>query len=279
MKDLIQKKLESYSCKNSDDEENAIKEITQEVALYALFKTGFFEKASFQGGTCLRILYGLDRFSEDLDFVLDQPDSDFSIQSYLDQVVPIMSVYGYNIEVTGKDRAHSTVKTRFLKDDSLIKMFSFQHYSAPSKKIKIKIEIDVHPPLNAKSEIKYCDFPIDFAVRAHDPSSLFAGKLHALLCRPYTKGRDWYDLTWYVARKTPVNLALLSSALHQMGPFKEQSPSIDLDWVKKHLTTKIDDTDWTQAKEDVRRFVRPEKLETLDLWSKDFFMSKVDKLF
>jgi len=278
MTDLIQKKLESYFSRNHEEEENAIKEITQEVALYGLFKAGFFEKASFQGGTCLRILYGLDRFSEDLDFALDRPDPSFSLQPYLDHAVSVMKVYGYQIEISGRDKTDSNVKMRFLKDDSMINMLSFRHQSEPSKKIKIKIEIDVNPPQGSKSEIRYCDFPIDFTVKAHEPSSLFSGKIHALLCRPYVKGRDWYDFAWYVSRRTEINLPFLSSALQQMGPFKDQGSVIDLVWVKTQLSSRIESMNWSQARDDVRRFVKPEKLEVLELWGKEFFLSKVDKL-
>ena len=81
--EMIQQKLLSYNSQTLLEEENALKEIAQEIALMSLSRTGFFRVAAFQGGTCLRILYGLERFSEDLDFVLDMPDKKFNWDIYI----------------------------------------------------------------------------------------------------------------------------------------------------------------------------------------------------
>ena len=111
-----------------------------------------------------------------------------------------------------------------------------------------------------------------------DPPSLFAGKLHALFCREYLKGRDWYDFIWYTARKTPANYPLLSAAMTQTGPWKGQHVVADRDWCVGHLRAKIEATDWKQAREDVRRFVKPGELPSLDLWGREFFLTQADKL-
>ena len=277
MKDVIQSKLESFNCQSSEEEENALKEITQEVALYALQKTGFFEEARFQGGTCLRIIYGLDRFSEDFDFALASPNSDFNLESYIQPAAKIMATYGYNMEVSGKDR-NSSVLSRFLKDDSIKKLISFQHYANDRRKIRIKVEIDINPPAGAKDQIAYVDFPTDFSISAHDLPSLFAGKCHALLCRDYTKGRDWYDFSWYVSKGIKPNITLLSSALFQTGPW--QGKALDLnEALEDILFARIKEIDWQEAARDVARFLKPDKRETTLLWSEAFFKSKLQKLF
>ena len=279
MKDLIQQRLDTYQSKTVEDEENALKEITQEVALYALAESGFFQKASFQGGTCLRIIHGLDRYSEDLDFCLNAPDPNFNIATYLDQATTLMNTYGYAIEISGKDRADSSVQMRFFKDDSIKLLLGLNHLSDVKKKIKIKIEIDTNPPAAAEIAPAFVDFPMDFSVNAHNISTLFAGKCHALLCREYTKGRDWYDLSWYAAQKATVNFSYLSNALYQVGPWPNQEIDINAEWLQKQLLKKIEQVDWPAAVADVFRFVPADKSLTLKLWSGEFFASRVKKIF
>jgi predicted nucleotidyltransferase component of viral defense system len=278
MNDLIQDKLKTYNCETKEDEENAIKEITQEVALSGLQKAGFFEKADFQGGTCLRIIHGLDRFSEDLDFVLRTPDSTFDLNIYLQKVIKTMNVFGYEIEVAGGYKADSNVKSRFLKDDSIKKLLNFKHGIDLRKKIQIKIEVDINPLLGAKSESNYLDFPTDLMITTHDLPSLLAGKCHALLCRPYVKGRDWYDFLWYISKGTVINLEMLQNAINQQGPWKNENLIISDSWLKDELEKKVKSLDWGNVKEDVARFLKPDKKETLKLWSEKFFLQKTGKL-
>lgn len=277
MNDVIADKLKTYGCETSEDLENALKEITQEVVLYALSNTDFFEKASFQGGTCLRVVHHLDRFSEDLDFVLNEPNPDFELAPYLDVVVNIMEVYGYRIEISGKDKANNNIKTRFLKDDSILKIVNLEHYSNTRKKIRIKLELDTNPPFGAKEETKYLDFPIDYSILTQNLPSLLAGKCHALLCRNFVKGRDWYDYCWYVAKGTTLNFNLLEHAIDQHGPWKNQNISLTHEWLKEKLIKKIYSLHWEDVKKDVSRFLKPEKQKTLDLWNKEFFRQKTEK--
>jgi hypothetical protein len=277
MKDVIQEKLESYECTTKEDEENAIKEITQELALYGLKEAGFFEKSSFQGGTCLRIIHGLDRFSEDLDFSLKQPDPDFDINPYLERAMEIMDVYGYKIEVSGEDKADNNVKTRFLKDDSIKKLLNFENTLDMRKKIQIKVEVDINPPKGAVDEANYLDFPIDFMVMTHDMSTLLSGKCHALLCRNYIKGRDWYDYLWYISKGTKINFEMFQEAINQLGPWKGQNVNVTSDWLQIQFEKKIRALDWIEVRKDVQRFLKPNKKETLKLWSEDFFIKKTKK--
>ncbi|MCO4755122.1 MAG: nucleotidyl transferase AbiEii/AbiGii toxin family protein [Bacteriovoracaceae bacterium] len=279
MKDIIQHRLDShYNLKTAEDELNALKEITQEVALYALYEVGFFEKACFMGGTCLRIIHSLDRFSEDLDFSTRRVDTLFKLDEYLEKAMDVMAPYGYALTIDEKDLTDRTVQSRFLKDDSIKKVLTFKHQQDNRLKIKIKVEVDTNPPLGASEKTEFIDFPEDFQILAYDLSSLMSGKLHALLCRPYAKGRDWYDYSWYVKNNCSPNLKLLENALNQLGPWKGKNIQVDEKFLKTSLMEKINSLNWSDVKADVRKFLPPEKVQTLDIWGPEFFANKVKKL-
>lgn len=278
MKDIIQRRLEKYNPSGQEEELNALKEITQEVALYSLYKAGFFQNACFLGGTSLRILHGLDRFSEDLDFSLWKPNQKFSLDNYLDKAMVYMNAYGYDLSFDKKDLSDKAVQSRFLKDDSIKNVLTFKHVQDTRSKIKIKIEIDTNPPVGADRTAENVNFPMDFPVAAYDLKSCMSGKIHALLCRPYLKGRDWYDLLWYISEGTSPNLVFLKNALFQLGPWKGIEIELNEKLIKDELQKKIVSIDWNETKVDVRKFLRPEKAETLDLWSIEFFEKKLLKL-
>ena len=168
----------------------------------------------------------------------------------------------------------------FVKDDSLgnLLRLNYKPTTGPARKLRIKLEVDTNPPAGASFETKYLDFPFPSAVCVFDLPSLFAGKIHALLCREYLKGRDWYDFIWYTARRTSVNHGLLSSALAQLGPWQGRQVRTDRDWCVRQLQSRIEATDWKQAREDVRRFVKPNELPSLDIWSREFFLAQCEKL-
>ncbi|MFH2115080.1 MAG: nucleotidyl transferase AbiEii/AbiGii toxin family protein [Spirochaetota bacterium] len=277
---LIQERLYSYKCTSVLEEEHAIREITQEAALAALGRTGFFKHGVFQGGTCLRILYGLNRFSEDLDFILNEPDPGFDLAPYLDSLSKELRAYGYEVEVTDRSRADIAVRKAFIKDDSVGKVLHLNHAgkTGPFRKICIKLEVDTNPPRGSRTEIKYLDFPFISSVTVQDKPSLFAGKIHALLCRSYIKGRDWYDFLWYTSQKNLINYAFLAAALNQQGPWKGQNIDVDLIWCKEALENAIKSLDWKKTADDVRRFVRTAELPSLDLWSAELFLSQLEKL-
>ena len=277
---MIQDRLDDYGCRSTLEEEQALREITQEVVLAGLGRTDFFQKAGLQGGTCLRIFYGLNRFSEDLDFASHVPDSSFVLQPYLKVLARELGAYGYRLEMDDRSGLDKAVRMAFLKDDSLgnLLQLAYRPATGPSRKLRIKLEVDTNPPAGASVEMKYLDFPFPSAVCIFDRPSLFAGKLHALLCREYLKGRDWYDFIWYTARKTPVNYVLLGCALKQLGPWQGQRLPVDRAWCVDQLRVKIEATDWARAREDVRRFVKPSEAPSLDLWSREFFMGQCDKL-
>lgn len=278
MKDIIQRRLEKYNPSGQDEELNALKEITQEVALYSLYKAGFFQNACFLGGTSLRILHGLDRFSEDLDFSLWKKDQKFSLDNYLDKAMVYMNAYGYDLSFDKKDLSDMAIQSRFIKDDSIKNVLTFKHVQDTRSKIKIKIEIDTNPPVGADKTAENVNFPMDFPVAAYDLKSCMSGKIHALLCRPYVKGRDWYDLLWYISESVSPNLVFLKNALFQMGPWKGIEIELDEKFIKDKLQEKIESLEWRDIKFDVRKFLKPEKAETLELWSTEFFTKKLLRL-
>ncbi|NQW45003.1 MAG: nucleotidyl transferase AbiEii/AbiGii toxin family protein [Deltaproteobacteria bacterium] len=250
-----------------------MKEITQELVLNSLYNSGFFKKAAFQGGTALRILHGLMRFSEDLDFALVEPDKKFDLNSYLSSMNTELRAFGYDVKIEGRSSANA-VQNTFLKDDSLGRLLKVQYPKSdgPKRALKIKLEVDTNPPAGAKTETKFLNFPINFSVTAHDVPSLFAGKSHALLCRDYIKGRDWFDFIWYVGQKAVPNFGFLSNALEQLGPWKGKLIKANIDWYGKEMSTRIKEVDWDKAKADVQRFLRPVDVKTLELWNEKFFL-------
>ncbi|MCK4883107.1 MAG: nucleotidyl transferase AbiEii/AbiGii toxin family protein [Candidatus Omnitrophica bacterium] len=274
---IIQQRLNFYQCQSAQEEEHALREITQEVALAALSRTEFFKHAVFHGGTSLRILYGLNRFSEDLDFMLRAPDLKFNLDMYLRGVVHEFEAYGYSIEIVDRSKAENPIKKAFLKDDSLGKVLQLGHILADKSmcKIRIKVEVDSNPPSGSGYENKFLDFPYVFSMTVQDLESLFAGKIHALLCREYTKGRDWYNFIWYAGRGALINFDFLAEALKQNGPWKGQQIKVDLEWCADALAKKIQQLDWDDAKRDVGRFIKPNELPSVELWGKELFLDRL----
>jgi len=276
--DLISTRLKRYTLNTAEDEENALKEILQEIALYSLSATHFFKHAAFQGGTALRILYQLPRFSEDLDFILKKPDKHFKWQPYLDQMTHAFKLFNIDATIEDRSQTEKAIQKLFIKDSSIGKIIDLRFKHHPHKKLLIKLEIDTHPPEGSHEEIKYLDFPMDYSIISQDLPSNFSGKCHALLCRSYVKGRDWFDFAWYMARETSVNFDFLSAALNQTGPWKNQKIRIQKPWLIQTLTEKIHTIDWEKTRLDVARFIYPEYQSSLQLWGNDFFMAKVHKL-
>lgn len=280
MIELIQKRLQEYKVSNAVEEEQAIKEIIQEIALYALWRADFFEVAAFQGGTSLRILHGLPRFSEDLDFILKEPDENFEWNGYLKKLLESFEEFGLKTDVVDKSKMERNLKMALLKDNSIANQLNLSFYrGSDDRKQKIKLEIDVNPPEGSGFEYSYLDFPADYEVCHQDLSSNFALKIHALLCRPYFKGRDWYDFSWYVKSGIQPNIKLLEAALIQVGPWKGQKPEVDELWIKEKLLAKVASINWDNAAKDVEHFLKPVERESLKLWNERFFTQKIEKLF
>jgi len=279
MIELIQRRLDSYKATGPVEDEQATREILQEVALYALWRAGFFEVAAFQGGTSLRILHGLPRFSEALDFILKEPDPDFDWNTYLEKMSGGLQEFGLQSEALDKSRMDQRVKKALLKDNSVSNQLDLALYRGhKDKKLTIKLEIDVNPPEGSGYDYSYLDFPLDFEVCHQDLSSNLSLKIHALLCRPWLKGRDWYDFNWYVKQGVQPNFTHLQGALYQYGPWEGQTLTIDKDWLISTLLEKVATVNWAEAAEDVARFLTAAERQSLRLWSERFFNKKVEDL-
>lgn len=286
MNNVIETMLEKYNPQNNNERENAIKEIIQEIALSGLSRGGFFEKAAFYGGTCLRIFYGLNRFSEDLDFALLERDTNFNLEEYFPALKKEFASYGLETDIESKSKnENTTVKSAFLKGNTIMLMLTFfpQSESAKSivsnKKIKIKFEIDTNNPLGGKTEFKYRMLPAPYEVRVFDKSTLFAGKIHAILCRDYknnVKGRDYYDYLFYVGKGSKFNLEYLKNKLKNTGGTIEKDELFNLETVKTLLKQKFEATDFDLAKEDVVNFISNK--ESLFSWKKELFIASLDEL-
>lgn len=279
MIELLQQRLDSYRATDPVTEQQATKEILQEVALYALWRAGFFEVAAFQGGTSLRILHQLPRFSEDLDFILKAPDPGFDWNPYLHKLIEVLQEFGLHSDVLDKSHMDQNVRKALLKDDSIGNQLNLSFYDGQAGSgITVKLEIDVNPPAGSGFDYAYLDFPLDYEVCFQDLPSNFALKLHALLCRPYLKGRDWYDFNWYVKQRIRPNLPHLQNALQQYGPWAGEEINVDDAWLSAALLEKIAAIDWTEAARDVERFLGPTERRSLALWSARFFSTKVEQL-
>lgn len=276
--DLIQKRLNTYHLTSKESELNAIKEILQEIALCALSRTDFFKVGAFMGGTCLRILHGLPRFSEDLDFSLLSPDLNFRWSPLLEQLSLEFSTYNLSLETKDRSEASDAVKRAFLKENSFGKILqlSYERNSGDSQKILIKLEVDTNPPAFAKTESLLVRFPFPFSVRTHDLPSLCSGKCLALLCREYDKGRDWFDFLWYVSQGIKPNFEMLTAGLKQHGPWKGTQIMANADFLLQALHQKVDSINWNAASNEVRPFLTPASAADVKNWNPEYFHNSVN---
>ena len=276
----VQDLLKRYECKTTDEHRHALREIIQEITLLGLSRAGFFREGAFYGGTALRIFHGLDRFSEDLDFSLDIPNTDFQIDAYTSSVRDELTAYGFEVRVERKEKAEdSPVQSAFIKDGTLVHLLKIASLTPPvsgvppNEQLKIKFEVDTDPPAEATYEVKYQLSPIPYSVRLYDLPSLFAGRLHAVLCRVWTnrvKGHDFYDYLWYLSHEVRLNLGHLEARMRQSGHWK-RSEALDGTQLRQLLVQRFTQVDFGQAAEDVRPFIRDPR--SLDLWSSEFFTS------
>lgn len=284
MNEAIKQMLKKYDCKSEQDYINALKEIFQEIALLGLWRAKFFEKAAFYGGSALRILYQLDRFSEDLDFTLLHPENNFDLSYYNKFIADELLSFGFKTEVVKKNKnIDSNIESAFIKADTKTQLLRI---AAPidhilkthrMQTIKIKMEVDINPPLKFSTEVKSLLQPIPFLVKSMTLPNLFAGKIHAILCRPWqkrVKGRDWYDFIWYLTQSVPVNLIHLTERLKQTRAWDKKN--LTKDDLMNLLTQKIKKTDFGQAKLDIIPFIKDPA--QVSLWSEDFFLSLLDHL-
>lgn len=273
----IEQMLNRYELHTIHDHENALKEIIQEIVLLGLWRSKFYEKAVFYGGSALRILYKLDRFSEDLDFSLIQPEKDFNIKKYLGAVQSELELWGFETSTEEKNKkVNSTIDSAFIKANTLIHLLKIDLNLKTHKNavIKIKLEIDQDPAIGFSSELKYHLHPIPFTVKTMALPSLFAGKMHALLCRTKRtniKGRDWYDLIWFVKNTIPCDLNYLANKMVQTGHM-DVSLKLTRKMLVEFICEKIKEIDFDMARKDVEPFIKNSgQRDELSLWSPAFF--------
>lgn len=285
MNTAVSQMISKYNCKSLEDHENALKEIIQQVALLGLWRAKFFERAAFYGGTALRIFYGMERFSEDLDFSLLAPDKKFNIARYCDFVKSELEGFGFTVDVQKKEKlAQSAVQSAFIKTGTVNNLIMIRTPEQIIKRvpvnrvIKVKMEVDIDPPAGFETEAKYLLQPIPFSVIVYKLPDLFAGKLHAVLCREWksrVKGRDWFDLVWYIGREVPVRLSHLEQRMRQTGHWGEDVP-LNRERLIELLNDKIDRVDFASAKKDVLLMIKD--ASSVEIWSKEFFRDVIQRL-
>ncbi len=276
--------LEKYTLKTSSDYENALKEIIQQATLVGLWRAGFFEYAAFYGGTALRIFYGLDRFSEDLDFTLLKQQSEFDFSKYFRAITEELLSLGFSIDIVEKEKQNrGNIESAFLKGDTETNILNvgapidILNMVPKGKLLKVKFEIDVNPPDIFRTENRFLLEPIPCSVKIISPSYLFAGKMHALLFRKWkerVKGRDWYDLVWFIKKEIPLNLEHLHKRINQSESNTKEK--FTKEKLKKIYFDSVDKLDIQKAKRDVIPFIK-NNLE-LDIWSKEFFCYLFEKI-
>jgi len=285
MHDAVARMLSKYDCESAEGYTHALREIMQEIALLGLWRSKFFEHAAFYGGTALRILYGLDRFSEDLDFSLLSPMRDFDLGRYGLALEEELRAFGFDVRVEQRNKVvASAVQSAFLKANTFNELLlitpdeSIVRGVPRGQVLKIKLEVDTDPPPGFFTESKYLLQPIPFAVRAYALPDLFAGKMHAVLCRKWknrVKGRDWYDLVWYAANHPELHLAHLEQRMRQSGHWRA-GQAMDESTFRALLRDRIEVLDVAQARSEVEPFVRHP--EALQIWSREFFHNVASRI-
>ena len=228
---------------------NVAREYLQARILAALQRAGAMTSLAFLGGTCLRFLYDLPRYSEDLDFT-QQGDPAKSLRDYAPSVLSGLTAENYQAEARIRD--HRVVHRALVRFPGLLHDIGLS--PDPSEVLAIRIEVDTNPPSGARTDITLVRRHTTLRLHHHDRASLMAGKLAAVLQRPWTKGRDLFDLSWYLANPQwpPPNLNHLNAALRQGGWEKE--PATPENW-KTIVRERIREIDWTRAVDDAGPFL------------------------
>src|SRR5476651_2459012 len=280
---MIKEWLETYQPSSQEEAKDALREIMQEIALAGLYRAGFFEKAAFYGGTGLSIFYGLDRFSEDLDFSLLAVEREFSLNKYQDAIVQEFKALGMDVSIREKQKTNQTnIDSAFLKSETIWKELVLegiipQNGMEQVANVKIKIEVDREPPLGFETEDKLLLKPFSFYVKCLTLPNLFAGKMHALLFRKWgenVKGRDWYDMEWYIRKGIPLNLNHFLIRAKDSGDWKKDT--ITEAEFRELLAKKIDTVKMDYVINDIKRFIQ--EANKLAIWSPKYFHDLVNNL-
>ncbi len=280
---MIKEWIAAYNPQNEEDVIAALREMMQEIALAGLSRTDFFEKAAFYGDTALRIFHDLDRYSEDLDFSLLEVDPKFSLEPYLLAIITEFEALGIHVSIREKIKKQQTaIESAFLKSETIWKELVLEDIVKQAgiqsnKNIKIKIEVDRRPPLGFNTEEKLLVRPFSFYVKCFDLPSLFAGKMHALLYRKWlnrVKGRDWYDMEWYIRKGVPLDIRHFLARAKETGDWTGNT--ISSDQILNLLNKKIDNISIESIKDDIIPFIKDDSI--LKIWSPEYFKDLIKKL-
>ena len=285
------KMLEKYDLTNSNSSYDALREILQEIVLLGLYDAGFFKHAAFYGGTALRILHNLPRFSEDLDFSLLENNPEFNLKPYQEAIISTLKSFGFDVTIEIKEKNNSSaIASAFVKGNTIEHLLNINAPKDITNKIhrdqavKIKLEVDTNPPLEFETANVIRLTPRPFSINAFSLPSLYAGKMHAILCRAWStrpKGRDWYDLVWYIANDIELDSIHLKSRLSQSCKYLEENniqiPSeLTKQTIKELLLQRIETLDIVKAKNDVQPFIKD--IREIELWSKEFFVAVIENM-
>ena len=281
----INEMINLYNPKSLNENKAVLREILQSIVLIGLSRADFFKKASFYGGTALRIFYGLNRYSEDLDFTLNEKNDSFSLEPYIESIKNVASSYGIELDINIKKKEIKTpVESAFAKLNTYQTFINLKINDEitsllyKDENIKVKFEIDLNPAIGFNVESKWIDMPEFANIIVLDEPSLFAGKLHAIICRNYkntVKGRDYYDFLFYIRKRVKPNLNYLKNKLIESGKIKEND-KFDLDTLKVMLKDRFEAVDFNQVKTDAERFVFNN--EDLSYYSKELFVDMINRL-
>ncbi len=273
---MIKEWLSSYEASNQEEYKDALREVMQEIALAGLYRSGFFEKAAFYGGTALRIFHGLKRYSEDLDFTLLEVNPSFSLEKYQEAIIVEFAALGMTVTIKEKEkRTKSPIHSAFLKSETIWKELVLegvlpQNGLQQVAQLKIKIEVDTEPPLGFSTEERLLVKPFSFYVKCLVLPDLFAGKMHALLFRKWgknVKGRDWYDMEWYIKNNVSLNLSHFILRAKDSGNW--DSETMTKEQLLQLLAERIDTVNMNYVKNDIERFISTP--QEIAIWSSNYF--------
>ncbi len=283
MNEAVEQMLARYNPQSIEDYENALKEILQEIILLGLDRNDFFRKAAFYGGTALRIMHGLDRFSEDLDFTLLEPDPKFKLDKYFLGLERELKAFGFEVTLQKITKSEErTTESAFLKANTQILFLNihgsktFATTFPKNQTLKIKFEVDIEPATSFDTETKTLLIPSPYTINTLTLPSLFGGKMHAALLRNWKtriKGRDFYDVQWYMARGIPIQKSYLEEKMKASGALNQTlTEKLLIELFEK----RVDTINWDQAKADVLRFLKDKN--QVKLWSANFFKDLIQKI-
>jgi len=273
MNRMLEARLEEYGRGTPETRTHALREILQQIALYSLSMNGFFESAVFHGGTELRLIHGLPRFSEDLDFILS-PGGAFSWEPFEEALSITCRNYGLEVSLRRRKEGRSSLRRLVLTEPSILG----PKQGGRNPHLRIRLELDTDPPAGTRAEAAFMDFPLPFETAVMELSSSFALKCHALLCRPWEKGRDWFDLLWFCSAGIRPSGEVLGNAIRQHGPWAGTDVDVSDSWLRQQLTAKADSIDLAAAAREVSPFLTAEDRDTLRFWGTPLFRTYIDRI-